>query len=90
MSRPPERIVTTGPYVITRNPMYMGHVIFLTGLALTTRSRTVAAATLLLLPWFDARARGDEEALLESFGTEYEHYREAVPRWVSLVPVRRR
>jgi hypothetical protein len=90
MSRPPERVVTTGPYAVTRNPMYLGHVVFLTGLALTTRSRVVAAATVALLPWFDARAREDEERLVDLFGEQYERYRDDVPRWVSVVPRGRR
>ena len=34
MAVPPERIITTGPYRYTRNPMYLGHLIFLAGLAL--------------------------------------------------------
>lgn len=86
MSSPPERIVTTGPYAVTRNPMYLGHVIFLTGLTLVTRSRVVGMITLLLLPWFDARAREDEARLEELFGVEYARYRDSVPRWLSLVP----
>src|SRR5262245_33223707 len=38
MDRPPERIITQGPYRFTRNPMYLGHIIFLIGLALAFRS----------------------------------------------------
>ena len=34
MDRPPERIIASGPYRYTRNPMYLGHLIFLTGLAI--------------------------------------------------------
>lgn len=93
MGRPPERIVTTGPYAITRNPMYLGHLIFLTGLTLATRSRVLAVATVALLPWFDARARTDERALLETFGPEYARYHAAVPRWLpspSMALTRRR
>ncbi len=82
MSRPPERLVTTGPYALTRNPMYLGHLLFLIGLALTTRSRAVAAATVFLMPWFDARAREDEERLERIFGPEYNRYRDSVPRWL--------
>ena len=32
---PPDRIVATGPYRYTRNPMYLGHLIFMLGLAIT-------------------------------------------------------
>src|ERR1700736_4427426 len=31
---PPERIVAEGPYRYVRNPMYLGHLIFMLGLAL--------------------------------------------------------
>jgi steroid 5-alpha reductase family enzyme len=82
MSRPPENIVTTGPYAVTRNPMYLGHIVFLTGLTLMTRSRLVGAVTVLLLPWFDARAREDEARLEQLFGAEYRRYRDSVPRWL--------
>lgn len=85
MRRPPETIVTSGPYAVTRNPMYLGHVVFLTGLTLVTRSRLVGVITLLLLPWFDARAREDEARLEQLFGPEYVQYRDRVPRWVGLV-----
>jgi hypothetical protein len=90
MSKPPERVVTTGPYALSRNPMYLGHVVFLTGLSLATRSRLVALITVLLLPWFDARAREDEKRLVEIFGTDYESYRDSVPRWLGLVSAVRR
>src|SRR5262245_3583925 len=32
---PPERIITQGPYRFARNPMYLGHLIFMLGVALT-------------------------------------------------------
>ncbi len=89
MSSPPQRLVTTGPYALSRNPMYLGHIVFLAGLTLVTRSRVVALSTVAVLPWFDKRARDDEQRLLEQLGPEYARYREAVPRWFTLVPWRR-
>ena len=38
METMPERILDHGPYRFTRNPMYLGHLIFLLGLAITFRS----------------------------------------------------
>src|SRR4051812_43247184 len=35
---PPDRLLDSGPYAYTRNPMYLGHLIFLLGLALSFRS----------------------------------------------------
>lgn len=82
MSVPPERLVTTGVYARTRNPMYLGHQVFLAGLALVTRSPLAALLLAGHLPWYDARARHDEQAMARRFGAEYERYRRRVPRWL--------
>ena len=81
MSNPPERLVTTGPYRFTRNPMYLGHLVFFLGLAITFSgvSWLLLAAHLV---WFDRRARADEPHLLELFGPAYDDYRGRVKRWV--------
>lgn len=83
---PPERIVDTGPYAITRNPMYLGHLVFLLGLALTTRSPLAVATLAVNVPWFDRHARRDEERLTELFGEAYTAYRDRVPRWLPGLP----
>ena len=82
MSIPPERLVTSGIYGFTRNPMYLGHLIFLAGLALSTRSPLAAAIFCGSLPWFNARAAADERQLEARFGDEYRTYRARVPRWL--------
>src|SRR5579864_7101622 len=35
----PDRLLTDGPYALSRNPMYLGHLIFMLGLALSTSSK---------------------------------------------------
>ena len=52
---PAERLVSTGLYAYTRNPMYLGHVIFLTGLSLTLKSWFAAVITLAVAIWFHFR-----------------------------------
>jgi hypothetical protein len=78
----PERVLDSGPYAVTRNPMYLGHLIFLGGLVLITRSPVATAVLTALVPWFDDRAAHDERRLTERFGAEYTAYRDRVPRWL--------
>jgi protein-S-isoprenylcysteine O-methyltransferase Ste14 len=78
----PERLVTHGPYALTRNPMYLGHLLFAGGLTLSTRSPLALAATVSLVPWFAERARIDERRLAELFGSDFEDYCRRVPRWL--------
>jgi protein-S-isoprenylcysteine O-methyltransferase Ste14 len=82
MSNPPLHLVDAGPYRVVRNPMYLGHMVFLAGLALLLGSWIAAVVWLVHLPWFDARAREDEARLAERFGPAYEGYRRRVKRWI--------
>jgi len=85
----PERIVMTGPYAWSRNPMYAGHVVFFAGLTVASGSPLALAALLGHLPWFDRRARRDEQRLHARFGAVYDDYVARVPRWVRIPqPVR--
>lgn len=82
MERPPERIIDSGPYRYTRNPMYLGHLIFLTGLAVTFRSWFALILLVARAIWFHCRVLRDEERLLQIFGAEYDVYRARVKRWI--------
>jgi len=84
LSNPPLCLVTTGPYAWTRNPMYLGHLIFLLGLALLLSGPAwlVFAAHAL---WFDRRVRDDEANLRELFGEPCRDYMRRVKRWIPAV-----
>lgn len=82
MSVPPQRIVSSGPYRYSRNPMYLGHLIFMLGLALTFQSWAAALLFLFHIPWFHRRALEDEAQLERVFGAEYEAYAARVKRWI--------
>jgi protein-S-isoprenylcysteine O-methyltransferase Ste14 len=84
----PDRLVTSGPYALVRNPMYLGHLLFVGGLTLSTRSPLSLAAAVWLVPWFGKRARTDERRLLDRFGADYTDYCGRVPRWLPGAPPR--
>ena len=84
----PERIIDTGPYAYSRNPMYLGHMIWMVGLVLVTRSPLAILIAAIRIPWYDARAAEDERRLEERFGAEYAAYRDRVPRWIGLPAAR--
>jgi len=82
IDNPPTRIVTEGPYALTRNPMYLAHIIFMLGLAVTLRSWVALAILVLRAIWFHRRVVADEARLAARFGPEYTDYMQRVKRWV--------
>lgn len=82
MDTPPDRLVTTGIFAYTRNPMYMGHIIFLIGMALTLRSLLAAILAVVTVIFFQPRVLRDERQLTERFGEPYVEYLRKVKRWV--------
>ena len=82
LETPPERLVTTGPYAYTRNPMYLGHIIFLTGLTLAAKSPLAALITVGTAIWFHFRVLGDERKLVQLLGEPYIEYTRRVRRWI--------
>ncbi len=82
LSVPPQRIVAAGPYRWVRNPMYLGHLVFFAGLALTLQSWIAAGVFAFHAVWFDRRVREDERHLEALFGESYRAYRARVKRWI--------
>jgi len=85
METMPERILDHGPYRFTRNPMYLGHIIFLIGLAITFRSWFACVLLTARAAWFQMRVLADEARLRAAFGADYDAYRARVKRWIPYV-----
>jgi protein-S-isoprenylcysteine O-methyltransferase Ste14 len=81
--QPATALVTTGPYRVTRNPIYLGFVLVYFGLSIVLTSVWVL---LLLFPVLVILQRGvvaREEVYLErKFGDAYRAYKARVPRWL--------
>ncbi len=82
-TEPPRELIESGPYRLSRNPIYVADIVILVGLALHR-------GELMLLIYsaaFAVAAHGwvvlhEEPILEERFGDRYRAYREVVPRWV--------
>ncbi len=79
---PPERLVMDGPYKYVRNPMYLGHLIFIYGLVLTFKSAFALLILLFHVVWFHRRVLADEIHMQALFGRDYEIYAANVKRWI--------
>jgi protein-S-isoprenylcysteine O-methyltransferase Ste14 len=80
---PPQHLVTTGPYRLSRNPMYIGVVTILVGWCVLWDSRTLIVYTVLFLCGFHLRVLLFEEPwAARQFGAQWEAYRARAPRWV--------
>lgn len=76
-------LVTRGLYRISRNPIYLGLVLLLTGTALAMRAVTpLAVPPLLIMALQRSFIRHEERALEERFGEEYRCYKRRVRRWI--------
>ena len=79
---PPQRVVDSGIYAYSRNPMYLGHLIFMLGLIVTFYSVPAALLLLFHVFWFQRRVLEDEKHLTILFGDAYRSYLGAVKRWI--------
>jgi protein-S-isoprenylcysteine O-methyltransferase Ste14 len=79
---PPDRLVTAGAYRYLRNPMYLGHLIFMLGLAVTFSSWLALALLIFHAGWFHLRVLSDERRLESRFGESYRAYKTRVKRWI--------
>jgi len=77
------RLVTSGVYRVSRNPIYLGMMLVLLGLAVLLTSPAallVSAVFVLFLDLFQIAP--EERALAAAFGREYVEYRAHVRRWI--------
>lgn len=82
---PPRALVTSGPYRVSRNPMYVAVALILTGWAVGFRSMGLGVYAACIVIAFHLRiVRGEEPWLARTFGDEWARYRAATPRWVGL------
>lgn len=76
-------LVTTGMYRLTRNPMYVGLLLLLSGWAMILGSLSPWVALPLFMFILTIQQIIPEEKILEQkFGQQYKQYKNSVNRWI--------
>jgi protein-S-isoprenylcysteine O-methyltransferase Ste14 len=78
----PDRLVTRGPYAVSRNPMYVGWALLQLGGGVTAGAGWVLVTLPLAAGWVHREILHEEEALGAAFGAELRRYHAAVPRYL--------
>lgn len=86
-----DRLLTTGPFSISRNPIYVGNTLLVCGLGVAFDSLWIVGAAFVAATLTHHLAILREEAHLEArFGEAFRAYRATVPRWIGRVSFGRR
>ena len=76
-------LVTSGVYVITRNPMYLGMVFFLVAWAVFLSSVLALLGPLIFVLYMNRfQIEPEEKALSSIFGNNFVEYKARVRRWL--------
>jgi protein-S-isoprenylcysteine O-methyltransferase Ste14 len=76
-------LVSTGPFALIRNPLYVGNIFLWAGFAISAQLLWLAPVAIVLLALeYHAIVRWEEGLLGERIGQPYEQYVAKVPRWL--------
>lgn len=79
----PKFLITSGPFQISRNPMYLGLVVVFMGTSITLGSLTPFLFPIVFMLLVELMFIPKEEKKLEkAFGTRYLDYKKEVRKWV--------
>jgi protein-S-isoprenylcysteine O-methyltransferase Ste14 len=81
--KPQKKLITSGPYRFSRNPLYLGGNLFIfLGAVLFLGSPTGVVLTVINLFLVDLFVRREEKQLEQEFGEEWISYKNKVRRWL--------
>ena len=83
--REDHQLITHGIYRFTRNPMYMGLIMVVTGLPVYTASLYGFLTSLVLIPIILNRIRLEEKLLTAEFQEAYQKYKETTKKLIPFI-----
>ena len=75
-------LVTEGPYSYSRNPQYIGFILFVIGMTLYWPTLITIPMGFSLCFAYYWLARNEEKSLVKTYGSEYQEYCQKVPRFL--------
>jgi len=79
----PSTLITTGPYSISRNPIYLGFLLVATGTAMLFANVLAFVGPVLFFFFIQTLVIPFEEGMLmKVFGDSYQKYRKQIRRWL--------
>ena len=84
----PDRLVMTGPYALTRHPMYEAWTAMYSAITLGLRNGWLAALFPVLLAFVHHETGREDARLRREFGPAHADYSRAVPRYLTIRLVR--
>lgn len=76
-------LLVVGPYSLTRNPLYLFSFIGGLGIAITTETLVIPLAfTVWFIAYYRGVVAGEERHLRDVYGSSFDEYRVAVPRFL--------
>ena len=77
------RLIKTGIFAYTRNPIYLSFVLFHFSMFLVFENVMYFLTAIILFIWIHNYViKREEEYLANTFGDEYTRYKEAVSKWI--------
>jgi protein-S-isoprenylcysteine O-methyltransferase Ste14 len=83
----PRHLVVSGPFRVSRNPIYVAFLVPLSSLAWLSWPVAVAGMALYLVAMTYYVIAREEEVLEREFGAEYLDYHARTPRWLGLASI---
>jgi protein-S-isoprenylcysteine O-methyltransferase Ste14 len=78
----PSTLISSGPYAISRNPMYIGWTLLYVGGALISRNTWMVGSLPVVAELIHRDVLREEHTLEQTFGEEYVRYRKLVRRYL--------
>ena len=78
----PGQLVTSGPYSLSRHPMYVAWTLAYLGVALVLSSSWMLILFPVLAGWIHLESGREEERMFQTFGSAYTSYQARIGRYL--------